>query len=256
MPNAVILAAGQGRRLAPLTDRKPKCLVPVAGTSVLDWQLLALAEAGVSRATVVTGFGADQVEAAVKLSRAPIETRVRHNPFYALADNIGSVWAARDLLEADTLLINGDTLFDPRIARSLLEAPAAPVTVAIDRKPAYDADDMKVRVADARLRRIGKTLAGEADGEAIGMLRLDAEGAARFVAETERLLRDPDALGLWYLSVVDRLAEVEAVRVHAIAGLPWAEIDFPRDLALAAERLSAFAWRAAPGVEPAERGAR
>jgi len=240
--NAVLLAAGRGRRLSPLTDSKPKCLIRIAGVPILEWQLRALAAAGVEEATVVTGFGAEAVEAAVAVSAAPIRVSCLHNPFYAVADNIGSVWLARDRLGADSVLINGDTLVDPRILARVLTEARAPVSVTIDTKPAYDSDDMKVRLDGARLLRIAKTLEAPVDGESIGLIRFRDDGGPRFAAAVEAALHAPEALSRWYLSVVDALAAEGAVGAVSIAGLPWAEIDFAHDLPIAAARLADFAW--------------
>lgn len=244
MTNAVLLGAGQGRRLSPLTDSRPKCLVEVAGRPLLDWQLRALAAAGVSEATVVTGFGAAAVEAALAVIAPSIPVTCLHNPFFAVADNIGSCWLARGLFGADTLLINGDTLVDPRIVARVLTRAQAPVTVTIDRKAAYDLDDMKVRTRGAQLARIGKTLE-DADGESIGLIRFRGEGGPRFAAALDAALRDPAALSRWYLSVIDEMAREGGVGTVSIQGLPWAEIDYPHDLGLAAARVAAFEWGAA-----------
>ena len=230
---AVILSAGQGSRLLPHTEQLPKCLLPLNGRSMLEWQLHGLADAGVHEAVVVTGFRDDLVQQEIE-SRAPRSIRVRtlFNPFYKLADNLASCWLARAELAGPCLILNGDTLFEPEIARRLLAAPGAPITVTIDRKSSYDADDMKVCGQGDRLAAIGKTLpADEVTGESIGFLRFDAEGAARFVAELERVMRTPEGAKLWYLSAIDRLAKSGAeVRVESIEKLQWAELDFPADL--------------------------
>lgn len=247
MTNAVILSAGQGRRLSPLTDHRPKCLVEVAGRPLLAWQLEALAHAGVMEATVVTGFGAAAVEAALAVMALPVVVTCRHNPFFAVADNIGSCWVARDLFRTDTLLINGDTLIDPRIVETVLAASRLPITVTIDRKASFDTDDMKVRLCGDLLARIGKDLADPVHGESIGLLRFRETGGARFAAAVDEALRDPAALSRWYLSVVDALAAAGEVGTVSIAGLPWAELDFPRDLAIAAARLAEFDWHAGIG---------
>ena len=63
---AVILGAGEGTRLRPYTDDRPKCLVELAGRTLLAWQLDALAAAGVSDTTIVTGYRADQILADFK----------------------------------------------------------------------------------------------------------------------------------------------------------------------------------------------
>ena len=226
------MSAGQGRRLLPLTEQRPKCLIPLAGRTVLSWQLSALAECGVQEAVIVTGFGAEQVEAEIASAPSRMLVRTLYNPFYALADNLGSCWAARAELEGDVLILNGDSLVEPAIVTRLLEAPSAPITVTIDRKAAYDADDMKVRTEDSRLLAIGKTLPIEqVDGESIGFLRFNREGARLFVDEVETMMRTPDGLRAWYLSAVNRLAaRTGAVRTVSIEGLEWGEMDFPADV--------------------------
>src|ERR671910_646440 len=110
---AVILCAGQGRRLLPLTDFSPKCLLRIAGRPVLEWQLRALAANGITDVTVVTGFGADAVEQALRRMGAVAEgVRTLFNPFFAVSDNAGSCFLARGLLrDSDAVLLNGDTVF-------------------------------------------------------------------------------------------------------------------------------------------------
>ncbi|MCC7082033.1 MAG: phosphocholine cytidylyltransferase family protein [Burkholderiales bacterium] len=231
---AVILSAGQGSRLLPHTEHVPKCLLALNGCSLLEWQLQNLAEAGVQEAVVVTGFRDDLVRQEIE-SRAPRSMQVStlFNPFYKLADNLASCWMARAELAGACLILNGDTLFEPEIARRLLAAPDAPITVTIDRKSAYDADDMKVHDHGSRMMAIGKALpAGEVTGESIGFLRFNAAGAARFVAELEHIMRTPEGAKLWYLSAIDRLAKAGVdVRVASIETLQWAELDFSADLA-------------------------
>jgi choline kinase len=230
---ALILGAGQGSRLLPLTEKMPKCLLDLSGRSMLEWQLRGLAENGVPEVVVVTGFHPELVEAELRRV-APPDMRVRtlYNPFYKLADNLASCWMARAELQGSCLILNGDTLFEPAIAKRLFAAPAAPITVTIDRKGDYDADDMKVETDGDRLRAIGKTLeAQRVNGESIGFLRFEADGAALFVEELERTMRTPQGPALWYLSAINRLASAGAdIRVASIEGLEWGELDYPADL--------------------------
>lgn len=240
---AVILSAGQGSRLLPLTEHLPKCLLELSGQSMLGWQLDALAQVGIREAVVVTGFRAELVDAELRRSASrALKVRTLYNPFYKVADNLASCWMARAELRAPCLLLNGDTLFEPEIARRLRAAPAAPITVTIDRKLRYDEDDMKVETDGERLCAIGKRLpAATVGGESIGFLRFDAEGAALFTSEIERTIRTPEGPGLWYLSAIDRLARSGAgVRVASIEGLQWSELDYPADLEAA--RALASGW--------------
>lgn len=230
---AVILSAGQGSRLLPLTEKRPKCLIDLSGRSLLEWQLLALSHAGVREAVVVTGFAADQVDAMLAV-HTPAGMRVRtvFNPFYNVSDNLATCWLIREELRDGGMILNGDTLLEPEIVRRLLSAPTAPITVTIDRKPQYDADDMKVQTEGGLLRAIGKTLPMPiVDGESIGFLRFDAQGAARFIADLERMMRSGEGIKLWYLSTINRLVQEGCeVRVASIEGLDWGEMDFLSDV--------------------------
>jgi choline kinase len=230
---AVILSAGQGSRLLPMTQELPKCLLDLAGRSMLAWQLRSLAEAGITEAVVVTGFQAELVEKTLTgITPAGMLTRASFNPFYKVADNLASCWMVRAELAGPTLILNGDTLFEPAVAGRLLDAPDAPITVTIDRKPAYDDDDMKVVTAGDRLLAIGKKLpARDVNGESIGFLRFNAAGAAAFVAQIEQTMRTREGTSLWYLSAIHKLANQGVdVRAASIEGLDWAELDFPADL--------------------------
>jgi len=228
---AIILSAGQGRRLSPLTDTRPKCLIELSGRSVLHWQLRHLQAAGLEEVVVVTGFGAEAVDAEISgLSLPGLHVRTMFNPFYGVTDNLATCWLAREEMRGPFLLLNGDTLFEPAVAERLLAAPPSPITVTIDRKPAYDSDDMKVLTEGAKLLAIGKTIPSF-DAESIGFLRFSSEGAALFTAAVDQALRSPEGLKRWYLSVIDQLArDTGAVAVASIEGLDWAEMDFPEDL--------------------------
>lgn len=230
-PNrAIILAAGQGKRLLPLTEARPKCLIELSGRTLLAWQLLRLQAAGVQEAVIVTGFRADAVEAEVAALKLDMPVRLAFNPFYTVSDNTASCWIVRREFDREVMVLNGDTLFGSGVAERLLAAPPAEITVTIDRKPAYDADDMKVLTDAGRLVAIGKTIEAY-DAESIGFLRFSVEGAAKFAAGVEKVLQTPEGLRRWYLSVIDELARGGVdVKVVSIEGLEWGEMDFPQDV--------------------------
>jgi choline kinase len=231
LERAIILSAGQGRRLSPLTDTRPKCLVELSGRSVLHWQLLHLKQAGLKEVVVVTGFGAEAVDAEIaSLSLPGLAVRTLFNPFYGVADNLATCWLAREEMRGPFLLLNGDTLFEPAIAARLLAAPEAAVTVTVDRKATYDADDMKVFTNGARLLAIGKTI-DIYDAESIGFLRFSSAGAASFVGAIEHAMRSGEGLRRWYLSAINEMAQAgREVSTVSIEGLDWAEMDFPDDI--------------------------
>jgi choline kinase len=240
---AIILSAGQGKRLLPMTAELPKCLLPVDSRPIIAWQIEALHRGGIDDIAVVTGFGARQVDKVLaELARPGLRLTPVFNPFYAVADNLASCWMVRERMREDFILLNGDTIFESQILARLLASPPAPITVTIDRKSLYDSDDMKVRVEDGRLVEIGKTLPLDlVTGESIGMLLFRGQGPGLFRRAVEEAMGEEHALRWWYLTVINRLAHLGEVRAALIEGLGWTEVDYLPDLTRA--RALVQQWR-------------
>lgn len=232
---AIILSAGQGSRLLPLTAERPKCLIDFSGRTLLAWQVEMLARHGIRRIDVVTGFMTDMVEEELqRLQRPGLELRARFNPFYKVADNLGSCWIARDAMEGDFLILNGDTLISDAIVDALIAARKWPITVTVDVKQAYDSDDMKVSRVGDRLVAIGKTLtATQSNAESIGFLSFRGEGGRMFRETVEAYMRTSVGVEHWYLKIIDALAPKGQVGTVSIEGLDWAEVDFLNDIEIA-----------------------
>jgi len=240
--HAILLSAGQGSRMLPLTAEQPKCLIEFSGRSLLEWQIEMLARGGVKRIDVVTGFMTDLVDRRIAAIRDPrVEVVTRFNPFYKVADNLGSCWIAREAMEGDFLILNGDTLVSEQIVALVQQEQPWPIAVTVDVKDGYDSDDMKVaREAGetGRLNRIGKTLtAEETNAESIGFLAFRGEGAGLFREAVRAAMRTPEGVQHWYLKVIDSLAATGKVGTVSIAGLgpkpQWAEVDFLNDIEIA-----------------------
>lgn len=241
--NALILAAGQGRRLWPYTSERPKCLLTIGTRSILEHQLVRLAAAGIDRVTVVAGFGLDTVRDEICRAQAPgMLVRVVYNPFFGVADNLISLWAARAEMGSDFLLLNGDNVFHPDVPRLLLETHPSPCRLLVQRQAVYGEDDMKVSLDNHRLLRIGKKLAlTRTDATSIGMMRFSGEGAAALQRVLEEAVRSDDAMGRFYLDCVQRLADAGVdVACQDIGGLPCVDIDTPQDLQSVRQSLDRF----------------
>ena len=230
----VILGAGQGKRLLPLTEEVPKALLDIGGRRLVEWQIEAFTSAGATEIVVVTGYKAkvmSEVLSDVEARRGDVTIRTVYNPFFSVADNLASCWMARGEMNQDFILVNGDNLFKAGMVEQLLGAPDAPVTVSIAHKPEYDSDDMKVMLDGDRLTEIGKTLPVEAvDAESIGMILFRGEGPRIYTDMLERAMMEPTGLRQWYLSAIGALAKTEDVRVRSVDGHEWCEVDFPVDL--------------------------
>ncbi len=227
---AIILSAGQGSRLLPLTADVPKCMIDFNGRTLIEWQIAALRANGIRHICVVTGFRTEVVEAHLaKIEGMEIETIF--NPFFKVADNLGTCWIARHAMDRDFIILNGDTIVSDEIVARLMAGARAGINVTVDVKAAYDEDDMKVHREGARLLSIGKRLpAGEANAESIGMLAFTGEGPSIFRDQVESMMRTPEGVQRWYLRAIDMLAKQHEVNTVSIEGLAWAEVDFSEDV--------------------------
>jgi choline kinase len=232
---AIILAAGQGRRLMPLTSNMAKCSLTLHGASILEWQLSQIAKCDVEEVIVVTGFAFERVDAIVE-GIDFIKVRTLHNPMYAHTDNLGTCWEARFEMDEPFILMNGDTLFEAAVLQRLLGSEKKyPITLATDNKPHFDLDDMKIITDGTRLLKVSKQLdISLVSGESIGLMVFDQVGANAFTEKLEEMMDQSNALKLWYLSAIDQLASDGLAGICPIDGLSWCEVDDAADFAAAA----------------------
>ena len=241
---AIILSAGQGSRLGHLVDDRPKCLIDFNGRSLLDRQLDTLDANGINEAVVVTGFHDELVRQAVEARTGGPNVRTIFNPFYKVADNTGSLFMAREELQGDCLVWNGDTLVSRELMRRVVGNDCSGISVTIDRKESYDEDDMKVVEEGGRLKAIGKRLPLDTvNAESIGLLAFRSGGAEEFREAIEKAMRTPEGTTIWYLRVIHHIAQHVDVWTLDINGEEWGEVDFPPDVDAAREL--AARWDAA-----------
>jgi len=235
----MVLAAGQGQRLRPLTERLPKTLLPVDdGRTILDLILTNLRAAGLERVVVVTGFAAERVEALVPAleRRHDVRLELVFNDRAEEWNNAYSLWLGREAFREGALLVNGDTVHPASVERRLLAARGPDVLLAIDDHKALGEEEMKVLVgADGTLERVHKGIdPASAQGEYIGLTVIEAaaaDGVADALEATWR--RDPS---LYYEDgFQEYVARGGEVRVASIGAVDWVEVDDHADLARARE---------------------
>ncbi len=229
---AIILSAGQGSRLLPLTEDCPKCLLLIGAKTLLERQIDALYVCGIRDICVVVGFLAGAVEHHLQEIEKPgLTIRSVFNPFYDVSDNLASCWMARHEMDQDFILLNGDTLFEPQIVTRLLGSPQRTATLTMDRKASYDSDDMKICLDGDRLIDVDKTIeSSRIDGESIGITLFRGEGPNQFCEVLEQEIRKPIGIKRYYLKAINILSTRTHVGVQSIEGLTWAEVDFQQDL--------------------------
>lgn len=235
----MVLAAGAGVRLQPLTDDLPKTLLPVDGDrSILDITLANLKRVGLDDVVIVVGYAARRVS-----ERLP-ELQRRHglalelvmNPKAQEWNNAYSLWCAREAFVEGVLLVNGDTVHPATIEERLLAARGPELVLAVDREKPLGDEEMKVRLSPQGLMaHITKTMdpAG-ADGEYIGLALIEPAAAAPLADALEATWRgDPS---LYYEDGFQEFADRGGrVGAAAIGCVEWVEVDDHADLARARE---------------------
>jgi choline kinase len=235
----IVLAAGPGRRLQPLTDQLPKALLPLSdGRTILDLALANLRSVGLREVVVVTGFAASRVaEQREGLERRhDVELELLFNERAEEWNNAYSLWLARDVFHEGALLVNGDTVHPASVEESLLAARGPDVLLAVDTEKPLGEEEMKVLVGeDGALRTVSKEVdPAAAQGEYIGVTLIEPFAADPLAEALEaRWRRDPsDYYEDGFQELVDRGGDV---RVAPIGEVDWVEVDDHADLAKARE---------------------
>ena len=109
----IILGAGQGKRLLPLTADVPKALLDIGGRTLVGRQIDAFADCGITEFVVITGYGAPEMDDELRKIAAERSLSVRsvYNPFYCVSDNLASCWMARHEMQEPFVQVNGCLLY-------------------------------------------------------------------------------------------------------------------------------------------------
>ncbi len=232
---ALILAAGLGTRLAPITNDRPKSLVPVNGQPILFKQIDNLHRNGIYNITIVSGYKADILERTVH-EKYP-EIQIIESVNYAETNNMYSAYIARDIMyNHEFLMMNADVFYDSSVITALMEFQEK--NAIVTDMGTYLEESMKVVEKDGRLVEISKTIAPEAAlGSSIDVYKFSAEGGRVFFDKCVEYIEGKKELKLWSeVALNDILAEV-VFKACPLNGR-WFEIDNHDDLA-AAEKLFA-----------------
>ena len=235
----LVLAAGPGRRLHPLTEALPKTLLPLADDeTILDLALANLRSVGMEEVAIVTGFAADRIEELVPAlgRRHGVAIDIVVNDRAEEWNNAYSLWLARDAFAGGALLVNGDTVHPSSVEETLLAARGPDVLLATDQVKTLGEEEMKVVLSQGgTLERIDKAVdPAEADGEYMGVTLIEATGAAKLADALEATWRrDPS---LYYEDGFQELVDRgEVVHVASIGTVEWVEVDDHADLVRARE---------------------
>jgi choline kinase len=236
----MVLAAGWGSRLAPLTDALPKTLLPVDGErTILDGALANMKAVGLDEVVVVTGFQHEVLadrRAALERDHG-LRVELLFNPKALEWNNAYSLWCAREHFAGGVLMANGDTVHPASVERTVLAARGeSDLVIALDDVHALAEEQMKVQLSPAgHLTKITKLMdPAVAAGEYIGVTLIEPQAATALADALQATFeRDPQ---LYYEDGFQELADRGGTVLAApIGDVAWVEVDDHADLARARE---------------------
>ncbi len=235
---AVILVAGIGSRLRPITDDRPKALVDLGGETILGRAVRLLVSYGVRKIVLATGYREDAVRAA--MLGAPVAVEYCRNPEFDRTQNSVSLALCREALGSDAFFkLDGDVVFQRQVLERL-DASGSELAVAVDAGRMLDAEAMKVTLSQpgaSTIAAFGKGIAlAQSAGESIGIERIGSSASAPLFAALSAAIEQGES-GLYYEDVYSRMIAARSLQAEAVlvADLPWTEVDDFSDLERARE---------------------
>ena len=232
----VILAAGMAKRLRPLTDTKPKCLLEVGGKTLLQRTVEAMAMADITEFVVVTGYRADQIRDFLTVHFPQFTFHFLHNADYEHNNNIYSLWMAMsEVRNQDFLLMDSDILCDPK---AVVEVAQQSISALAMNRHELGEEEMKIVVdADHRITEISKTCRPEdAIGESVGIEKITANYSETLAAELDQMILQENLIDIFYERAFERLIpQGHTFKVVDTTEFFSYELDTPEDFQKATE---------------------
>ena len=226
----VILAAGMAKRLRPLTDTMPKCLLKVGGRTLLERTVEAMRQAGISEFVVVTGYRADMIRDFLTAYDESLSFTFLHNADYEHNNNIYSLWMAGEVVRGkDFLLMDSDIFCDPAAVVRIAQEPES--ALAVNRHECGE-EEMKVVVdGDMRITEISKTCSpADAMGESVGIEKITADYSEALYKELDQMILEEKLIDIFYERAFERLIpQGHTFRVVDTSSYFSYEIDTPED---------------------------
>jgi choline kinase len=230
----LVLAAGIGKRLAPLTEERPKGLIELGGRNLLARLLDGLVAAGVHETVLVVGYRQEMIRAALGHSHQGMPLRYVVNTEFEKGPRL-SLWAGHgEFLRDDVVLADGDVLFAPPLLERVVRAAAPNVFLGepdfVDTGEEINLYRSGERVVGLRRGVSGPPAATyEARAEWVGFVRVGRAAGAALVATLGTMIGQGQVDGDYEVAL-DAILGTHPFVMQPTTGLPWIEIDFPQDL--------------------------
>jgi len=233
----IILAAGKGERLYPLTRNLPKPLLDIGnGKTLLEEQIERIQASGViDEIILVVGYLAEQIDSKIIYYQSRgIKIKTVFNPFYDISNNLLSLWFAKEEMTDSFLITNGDNLFSKDVFENFVKMNKQGIFFSISRKRKYDDDDMKVTIFNNYIDHVSKNIPIEkADAESPGLVLVDGSKSVNIVkTKLENLIRKPNHRNSFWLELINSLVE-DGVHIQTWefdGANEWQEVDIHPDI--------------------------
>jgi len=236
----IILAAGKGTRLMPLTRNTPKPLIDIGdGMTLLETQIESIQKSNVvDEIIIITGYLSEQIEAKVNFyKKKGINIKTIYNPFYSTSNNLISLWFARHEMNGSFLITNGDNIFSHEVFANLVTKTGEGITLIITKKniEEFIDGDMKVTLSeDSKVIRVNKNINKEnIHAESPGLAKIEGEGQIKLFKDIlDELIRDEENLQKFWLESFNALSRkgIQVDTFEIDGKNQWREIDFHMDL--------------------------
>ena len=230
----IILAAGKGERLYPLTKNTPKPLIDLGnGETLLERQLNYLSNSNViDEIIIATGYLWEQIESKIKNYKTHLRIKIIYNPFYEMSNNLITLWLCKHEMDEDFLVTNGDNLFTSDVVADLVNKTNDGIIVTICYRESYGEEDMKVKLDEnKKIVRVSKDIT-DGDAESIGLVKVSGEKYRKIYQEVlEQLARDETYINKFWLETFNALSN-KGIEISSfeIDKNKWREVDFHFDL--------------------------
>ena len=194
------------KRLRPLTDERPKCLLTVGSRTLLQRTFDAMIAAGISEFVVVTGYRGEMIrDFLLNTYPSSLTFHFLHNADYEHNNNIYSLWMTRKLVRGrEFLLLDSDILFDPAIIQRMLQEPGT--ALALNRHELGEEEIKLIIDSNNQVVEISKVCSpSEAIGESVGIEKMEADYSEALFAELDRMIEGEGLIDIFYERAFERL---------------------------------------------------
>lgn len=231
MDKAVILNAGEGKRMRPLTSVKPKCLLRLNSLTILEHQLINLIECGIREVNLVIGYRADEIIRKIEGLNFELDVKFTYNPIYYKTNTVYSLWLAREHIKNDFVYLNGDVVFHKDVLEQLLKSHYD-TCIAVERKQVNE-EEVKVRLVSNLVRAIGKDIElSKAHGEFIGIGKFSKRFNQLFINKLNEVVKE-GKVNEFFEVALDRALKSFDVYAVDVSDLPCIEVDTYEDFNIA-----------------------